>query len=332
MVVTSDVISSYLKGGLSDTEMLWMDKWVGAQGEGWLDNYIRENWQNAQPVDNVEATQLFEKVRAAIAKDEEKLVAPVDLTQVRRMNRRAWISWVAAASVLICVGLFLQQKKMPAASSETVWQYVRNDSSGISKKILLSDSTLVILNAHSSIAFTNHFNDNERQVTLVGEAYFDVSHNPAKPFVVKAGSITTKVYGTAFNIEAYPTGSQLRVALKRGKIGVRSDADTAVENILKPGELLLFKKEQRMPSLEAVKIEDIGSWTEGHVYFFKTPLADVLKRLENLYGISFVCEKGLKNATITASFEHAQLPQILQHLSFVWGIQFKQNNAHIYVK
>lgn len=332
MVVTSDVISSYLKGELNDSEMLWMDKWVHAKGEGWLDNYMRENWQDGQQTDEAGATQLFEKVRAAIREDEEPVIRDLEPAIIRKINRRQWMNWVAAASVLLFAGLFFQQKKNTAASSETVWQYVRNDSNGISKKILLSDSTVVILNSHSSIAFTNHFNDNERQVTLMGEAYFDVSHNPAKPFVVKAGSITTKVYGTAFNIEAYPTGSQLRVALKRGKIGVRSDADTAVENILKPGELLLFKKEQVVPNLEAVKIEDIGSWTEGHVYFFKTPLADVLKRLENLYGVKFICDKGLKDATITASFEHAQLPQILQHLSFVWGIHFKQNKAYIYVK
>ena len=104
------------------------------------------------------------------------------------------------------------------------------------KYILLPDSTQVWLNAGSTLDYPEHFDEATREVTLVGEAYFDVKHAAEHPFIIHTGQIQTTVLGTAFNINAYTDRSNIQVSVSRGKVKV-SRGDQLIAMLVKGQEV-----------------------------------------------------------------------------------------------
>jgi transmembrane sensor len=200
------------------------------------------------------------------------------------------------------------------------------------KKILLPDGSIVWLNAASELAWHPDFVHN-RQLRLKGEAWFDVVHNRSNPFLVNAGNAITKVYGTAFNISAYPQASELRVALQHGSIGVKYvNKENSKEQMITPGQLLIFHQETNQTEILQENKEDIGGWMNDQLIFRKLPLKDVLAQLERQYGIIFRYSGTIPEQLVTARFEKVPLKKILEHLSFGWDIRFVQHKDTFYVK
>ena len=104
------------------------------------------------------------------------------------------------------------------------------------KYILLPDSTQVWLNAGSTLDYPEHFDETTREVTLTGEAYFDVKHAAEHPFIIHTGQIQTTVLGTAFNINAYTDRSNIQVSVSRGKVKV-SRGDQLIATLVKGQEV-----------------------------------------------------------------------------------------------
>jgi ferric-dicitrate binding protein FerR (iron transport regulator) len=114
---------------------------------------------------------------------------------------------------------------------------------GARTKLVLPDGTQVWLNSNSRLKYNNDFYANNREVTLDGEAYFDVTKDARLPFIVHAASIDIKVLGTSFAVKSYPQDKTIEATLLRGMIEVnRKDNPSTPRIILKPGEKLVFSK------------------------------------------------------------------------------------------
>ena len=148
-------------------------------------------------------------------------------------------------------------------------------------ELVLSDGTVVLLNADSKITFPTRFTGNKRTVKLVGEAYFKVSKNKHRPFIVETGNLYTKVLGTEFNLKAYPH-SDVNVTLIKGSVAVNAEGK---EVMLKPGENAEYSENKDI-EVTTVDTEGYIQWKDGYFYFDNVPLIDVVRDLGRWYNVN----------------------------------------------
>jgi hypothetical protein len=160
---------------------------------------------------------------------------------------------------------------------------------GKTSEVLLPDGTKVFLNAGSRLVYPENFTGKTREVFLVGEAFFDVSHDQRHPFIVQVSDLRVKVLGTRFNVSAYPTDNVIETVLAEGKVQMeRNNAglfDRATE--LVPNQLASFDRTTRETSIRTVDPENYTLWTAGILKFESTDLNRITKRLERYYNIRF---------------------------------------------
>lgn len=148
-------------------------------------------------------------------------------------------------------------------------------------ELVLSDGTVVLLNADSKITFPTRFTGNKRTVKLVGEAYFKVCKNKHRPFIVETGNLYTKVLGTEFNLKAYPH-SDVNVTLIKGSVVVNAEGK---EVMLKPGENAEYSENKDI-EVTTVDTEGYIQWKDGYFYFDNVPLIDVVRDLGRWYNVN----------------------------------------------
>ena len=148
-------------------------------------------------------------------------------------------------------------------------------------ELVLSDGTVVLLNADSKITFPTRFTGNRRTVKLVGEGFFKVSKNKHRPFIVETGNLYTKVLGTEFNLKAYPH-SDVNVTLIKGSVVVNAEGK---EVMLKPGENAEYSEDKDI-EVTTVDTEGYIQWKDGYFYFDNVPLIDVVRDLGRWYNVN----------------------------------------------
>ncbi|UAY55750.1 FecR family protein [Arachidicoccus terrestris] len=161
--------------------------------------------------------------------------------------------------------------------------------------LTLSDGTRVWLNAASSITYPVAFTANVRQVSITGEAYFEVVHNERQPFTVMAGGLRIEDIGTAFNVKAYPDEADTRTTLVEGSVRISNGYGAA---ILEPGYQAKSVRETNGGSIEVGKakdLEQILAWKNDLFIFNRTDLHSLMRELSRWYDVDVVYEKGVKN-------------------------------------
>lgn len=149
-------------------------------------------------------------------------------------------------------------------------------------RIVLPDGTKVWLNAESSLTYPMKFDGDKRVVSLVGEAFFDVAKNKAKPFTVKTEQQQITVTGTTFNIHAYG-GVPTTTTLVSGQVDVRKSTGTKEGVILKPGQQAVLKEGALVA--KAVDTKPIVGWVEGEFVFRYNTLEEILPQLARWYDV-----------------------------------------------
>jgi transmembrane sensor len=159
---------------------------------------------------------------------------------------------------------------------------------GNQSRVVLSDSTVVWLNAGSRLIYPTLFKDKTREVMLIGEAFFDVAKNPAKPFIVKTSGIDIKVLGTQFNVSAYEEDEVIQTVLKEGSVDIRSNGSLFFEHsvVIKPDQMATFNKTSSDTKVYNVNADTYTLWTKGLISFEDIDLNRVIKKVERFYNIS----------------------------------------------
>jgi len=160
---------------------------------------------------------------------------------------------------------------------------------GKTSEIILPDGTNVYLNAGSRLIYPDFFADKNREVFLVGEAFFEVEHSEEQPFVVQTTDIRVRVLGTQFNVSAYPSDNIIETVLTSGRVRLEQNNTGMLSETteLSPGQLAAFSKKERTTRLKEVDIEHYTLWKEGLLKFESTDLSRVVKRLERYFNIRF---------------------------------------------
>lgn len=159
---------------------------------------------------------------------------------------------------------------------------------GRANTVILSDGTKVVLNAATTFKYPTSFNGKNRQVYLDGEAYFEVTKNEEKPFVVKLNKQDITVLGTTFNVQAYENESYSVVTLLSGRIMLEAFnefSESTGRMFMKPNQCALADNESGSISLSEVNASLTNAWINGEYKFKDEPLSSIVKRLENYYDV-----------------------------------------------
>jgi len=197
---------------------------------------------------------------------------------------------------------------------------------GETQNIVFADGTSVMLNACSKISYPKQFDEHERQISLEGEAYFQVVKNEKAPFIVSTGKFEITVLGTEFNVKAYDADKIQTVDVKSGKVQVET-ADARIR---------LIENEQLRMDLSSGELnkhgeqQEVAVWRHGALCYDKTPLRDVANELERNYNcqIRFRNSETLNNL-ISGEHNNKSLDNVLQSIERISNIHFRYIDKNI---
>ncbi len=283
--------------------------------EEYIENKIQDFWQKA----------------------EEKKLNIENIKSVKSLKMMDWL--VVAASICLIVGLMwvLLPKHEQGVNSLIAELFINNQpSSQIEKtnrgsesmKVLLPDGSSVILEPNSSLSYPEKFDEELREVNLVGEAFFDVVRNPDQPFIVHFNELVVKVLGTSFTVRAPKGENKMQVLVKTGKVSVfensewkklKDNTNPAVHGvIITANQKVEYLKETAKFEKKLVESPAIINpvVSENDFTFEETPLIDVFEKLENAYGIKIVVDENqVANCTLTATLSDEPLIEKLNLIS-----------------
>jgi transmembrane sensor len=209
---------------------------------------------------------------------------------------------------------------------------------GKKSNLVLDDGTKVWLCAGSRLAFPTVFNGKKREVYLDGEAYFEVTHMPDRPFVVNSREVSIKVLGTRFFLSACSSDEKIVTVLMEGSVALNENTSLGFARkdvILEPGQKASFDKSNKKISVEPVDdVKFYIAWTKGWFFFSKENLFTIFNKLERYYNIKFVYDKSfLSDDLISGKLDlKDSISDVLETLSELARISYKIENGNIYIE
>jgi ferric-dicitrate binding protein FerR (iron transport regulator) len=242
----------------------------------------------------------------------------------------SFLRLVAAASIIAILGFSVNHFWFSASSDLAVRSVEKKTSNGQQLTVKLPDGTRVKLNAGSILSYPKVFEDTLREISLTGEAFFDVVRNEKSPFIIHTGNITTRVLGTSFNIRAYPENKEIQVAVVEGKVKVRTESGSGENGVcLIKSEMVTVQKEHgKLIVSDYDEKEQIG-WKDGILYFEKSDFLSTVRRLERWYGVRINIGEGRKmdpSWRFSGRFKDKPLNYILDVMSYPHQFSYKINN------
>lgn len=283
-----------------------------------VEEWIEENEANQKIVDQIHALYLAADTLHVIQKvDTEKV-----LKKVKNKINRKKISWwertqhiAAVMSIPLLIGILLMYMDRQEHREMARMLEVKTNP-GMTTSIMLPDSTVVYLNSESTLRYPSSFNTDIRKVELTGEAYFDVTKDPQKRFVISTlNHSQIEVYGTSFNVEAYAKDNKLSATLVEGKIGFlfNDGTGTARKIDLQPNQKLIYRPTTGEVKVYKTSCESETAWKEGKIVFNNTSMEDILHTLSKRFNVEFVVKnKNLKEYAFTGSFTTQRLERIME--------------------
>ncbi|MCK5470978.1 MAG: FecR domain-containing protein, partial [Cyclobacteriaceae bacterium] len=200
-------------------------------------------------------------------------------------------------------------------------------------KIFLPDGSTAWLNAESTITYPERFDTEKRVVTLNGEAFFDVTKDPSKPFIVQTENIDVTVLGTTFNVRNYHNERKTDVALESGEVLVETSGLKEGKYILSPGEGISMNKKSGEIGLYEVDPKSAYQWKDGVIYFNKANFDEVINKLSRWYGVEFIIDNyNGEEWEYSAEFKNDYLNNILQSMSFTKGFKYELDQNKVTIK
>ncbi len=270
--------------------------------------------------------------------------------------------WVLSLSALLFIffaGLLVNyalKEKITVPSAPAISSVVTKY--GDKSRITLPDSSRVWLNAGSRLDYVNtDFTNNRREVYLTGEAYFEIIHNAASPFIVRSGNMQIRVLGTTFNVKAYPEENNMETSLIKGSVEIRINNRPDDIYILKPNEKLVVSTERperksesnaykpalikesgdivalkKVDYTEAEKLIMETAWVQNKFVFRAEKFGDLAVKMERWYGIKIRFRNpGKEDLMFTGIFTTETITQALNAMRVVHPFNFSVDKDTIYI-
>lgn len=201
---------------------------------------------------------------------------------------------------------------------------------GQMSQLTLSDGTKIWLNSGTTLRYPERFAEDQRVVSIEGEAYFEVAKMPNKPFTVNVADMKVKVLGTSFNLSAYKEDAAISVTLVEGKVAVQDNTGNTIA-LLSPGQKATKNKNETNLDIRNVETGFYSAWTDGKIFFDDEPLSQIANKLERWFNVEIsFADEDLKSYRFTGTIlKNKPIDQIMQALELLSPIRFAhQVNAN----
>ena len=326
-MIDQDLIKKFLSGNCTQEELLLIRKYM--DDENWAMNELDRMWQTSDHQHICEDEDKFRNLKLIRKKS--------DYSNIRRSR-----NWVFESSVLLRVAailliafavplMLIDQEAPRLVEKNQAVLVTKSNPAGRKSTICLPDGSIVRLNAASEISYPEQFTDSMRQVSLKGEAFFDVTENPDKPFLVNTDGLITKVLGTSFNINAFMENEAIEVVLASGKVEIQKS--NQLLTTLLPGEEIIYDNRSHSYRKQMADIEKTLAWKNNLVIFDKASSSEIFAYLERWYGVEFVIDKKVISGQwrFSGRYQDESLENILLSLSYVKSFNFRINKKMVYI-
>jgi ferric-dicitrate binding protein FerR (iron transport regulator) len=311
------LLLKYITGEVTKDEKLQIDSW------------LRENPDNEKILTQLALIDHAQKTQERIKQRNTDIAYKKVQDRIKGRGRRLFLQRIAVAASLIIglVGIgslliqFLNLKEMYAPSLITVYS---NDNSR--SQVTLPDGTEVHLNSRSVLTYPSYYQGKERKVSLLeGEAYFKVTPDADRPFIVSVSDdkYKIKVLGTEFNLQAYKDENTISTTLIEGSVQV-DIAGRDAETVLKPSEKAIYSLNTNQLLVALTNTDRETDWMYDRLVFKKTPMKEVLARLSRFYNVEFDIKNNIiYGYTFTGTFEDKPLYQVLDYMKISSKIDYR---------
>lgn len=237
--------------------------------------------------------------------------------------------WMRVAAMLFlplltAAGMYFYMYKAESSNARLVIAVERGQKANIT----LPDGSKVWLNSQSKLTYSPNFNINKRELELNGEAYFEVAHNPDKPFIVRSNDIAVEALGTAFGVKAYNEDNLISSILMRGKVRVTTPDG---ESILMPNDRIMYDKTSHKKALSTVtNATDFTGWIHNELRFENESLGEIAKTLQRIYNVEIIySSEKIRNQRYTGTLNNNSLESVLNIITLTSPISFEIDKQQV---
>jgi transmembrane sensor len=351
-----ELLTKRLSAGLDAAEQEEFNNFITANNECRQQyDFFKAYWvQNQEHYSNSDL--MFQRIKNKInIPQQEAIVTDINVAAKRFNNIIKTVAAIFITAICCSAAYYFTQK---TGNTKVAQLEMTKTPSRAKSKIVLSDGSVITLNSETVLKYPPVFKGNTREVYLNGEAFFDVTKDHARPFIVHAGKMSIKVLGTAFNIKSYENDPASETTLIRGAIEVTLTDRPSDRIILKPNEKLVLKStpikaqplKKRSPkinydsvntsyaltTLTYLRSNDTTvvetSWVNNKLVFKDEEFKNLANKLERWYGIKVKFKNSdVKDYRFTGVFEKESVSQAFNALQMIEPFTYKQKNETVYI-
>ncbi len=330
--MTENLIRKFVNNSCTHSELSEIIRWVNNEAFTEEGRYcILKDWKSFQIsnelTDDEKFSLIFDKIQSKINIIRNK-------QESRANNKALFITWItrAAAILLLPVLTYLIFTISERKTGSTEYANLAVDSLeiiapiGSRTVVQLSDGSKVHLNYGSRIKYPQIFYGEKRELLLTGEAYFEVVHDPKKPFIVNTGKLNIKALGTAFNVNAYPDNDKIETTLVEGKLVLEHyDLSSNIKKVatIEPGQHVSYDLITVTFSGKSENIAKYIAWKDGKLVFDEAPINQVTERLSRMFNVNIEVADDIKDYTYTVIFVDEPLFQILDLMTIATPVRYR---------
>ena len=353
-----NLITSYLTGEISASDLNTLKNELknNSNFRRLFDEYL-DVWQSSiktRKSEDYDETEAWRKIKSNINPDKKRSQhVPTTVFLQRIQQVAAAILILAFSGTLV---FFLINNKFQGGNKTDICEYII--PYGSRSQVVLPDGSKIWLNSGTTLEYNGQFGRKNRNITMKGEAYFDVAKNKELPFVVNTSDLTIKVLGTAFNVKAYPDEDYIETTVERGIVQVKEDRMNKSDKdniILKANQKLLYSKNpvlkenliyknKNKAALESIKkdntetklqVDQVStkkytSWKDNRWIIEREELQSLVVKLERRYNVTIsITDESLKHYIFSGVLENETLEQVLEAIKLTAPILYKIDQKQV---
>jgi transmembrane sensor len=318
-----ELLRKFFSEEISDDEVKQLRIWLASNPEN-RRVFDRENeiWNavaNKTKMDSlkIESDWVNISSRLGIGKNDFKT-----FTILRKNTLRIFIAAASVACLMAIGAISLWLSGKEAYSKIATASVICSTSEGEKAHITLCDSTKIFMNSTSALEYNGDYNVRDRIVRLKGEAYFDVSTNPEKPFIVQTDQMTISATGTRFNILNFDSEDRIEATLEEGTITVSVKGKEPLQ--VKSGQQIVYLKRAGKVEVREISPDVYTSWRENKLRLNDTPFEESLRKIARKYNVKFeLTNRDLLKLSYSATFIDESIEEVMEMLQTVSPISYK---------
>jgi ferric-dicitrate binding protein FerR (iron transport regulator) len=304
------LITKYKKGLCNEQEVEILNQWMDEQGLDQPGYHFKNDEQ-----ENALKEAIRSQIKSSLFPERKKK---------DHIHLQTWLKIAAVLLLAGTIGIWSWNNYSHKLAAQYTFVY---NPAGHLKTVILPDGSKVFLNAATRISFPNKFTAANREVTLTGEAYFEVVHNPEKPFLIYTGKVKTQVLGTSFNVKAYANEPKITVAVISGKVGVVAGKLSA---LLTPNQTADYNtKDGKLLKSTIADASALKAWTDGALVFRDQAFNEITRTLIRRYNTNIIIQNDhIAEAILNAHFDkNESLENVISVLCTYVGARYKHEGT-----